>query len=573
MALTSTLFTGLSGLGVNQTRLNVVGNNIANVNTVGFKASRALFKPQFYVTDSAGSPPSADFGGSNPNQRGLGATVSSVEKDFATGAIEPTGRPTDLAIDGNGFFVIQGKEQFFTRDGSFVLNSRNELITAEGMYVQGFGVDANENILAGQTRNLVIPIGGLTRAEATANARLTGNLNSGGDIAQGGSILNSNVELFAAGGPVTGATLLSAVQNEGGVNLFNPGEELTLAGSRGGRTQRSLAFAIEATSTVDDLMNFFNQGLGVMPGVDHPDGSMSGAQLKAGPTSGSTLVLVGNAGTANAIAVEGSAFRKDGSPVFGFSEGSDAAGNESNPVGESINATFLAYDSLGIPLEVDVTLVLEATSNAGTVWRFIAASPDDTDYQEFNPAGPGQILGTGTVEFDTEGRLVNTNNGTIVISREATGADQTVDINLDFARVTALANDRSELFVQQDGSRIGTLVGFSIGNNGVITGAFDNGLTSTLGQVALATFDNPQGLLDNGSSLYSVGANSGEPRIGGPLDGLAGSIRSGALELSNVDLSSEFINLIIASTGFSASSRIITTSDQLMTELLNTSRR
>src|SRR5436305_13369143 len=109
MALTSTLFTGLSGLDVNQTRMNVVGNNIANVNTVAFKASRALFKPQFYATDSAGAPATGDFGGENPSQRGLGAVVAAVQKDFSPGAIEPTGKPTDLAIDGDGFFVVQGK--------------------------------------------------------------------------------------------------------------------------------------------------------------------------------------------------------------------------------------------------------------------------------------------------------------------------------------------------------------------------------------------------------------------------------------------------------------------------------
>src|SRR5688572_29244782 len=107
MALTSTLFTGLSGLDVNQTRLNVVGNNIANVNTIAFKSSRALFKPQFYVSDGGGSPPSADFGGTNPSQRGLGAAVAAIEKDFSPGSIEPTGKSTDVAVDGAGFFVVQ----------------------------------------------------------------------------------------------------------------------------------------------------------------------------------------------------------------------------------------------------------------------------------------------------------------------------------------------------------------------------------------------------------------------------------------------------------------------------------
>ncbi|MCS7033929.1 MAG: flagellar hook-basal body complex protein, partial [Phycisphaerae bacterium] len=192
MALTSTLFTGLSGLDVNQTRLNVVGNNIANVNTVGFKSSRALFRPQFYVTDSAGSPPGSDFGGANPSQRGLGATVATIQKNFSAGTLETTGRNTDLAIDGDGFFVVQGKEQKFTRDGSFVLNQNNELVTAGGDFVQGFGVDADGNIVPGQLQNIRIPLGSLTKAEATTLVELQGNLNAGGELATTGNVLLSN---------------------------------------------------------------------------------------------------------------------------------------------------------------------------------------------------------------------------------------------------------------------------------------------------------------------------------------------------------------------------------------------
>src|SRR3954452_11605795 len=138
MALTSALFTGLSGLDVNQTRLSIVGNNIANANTVAFKSSRAIFKPQFYITAGAGSAPTTDFGGTNPDQRGLGASVSSVERDFTPGAIEPTGKPTDLAIDGDGFFILQGADQRFTRDGSFTLTSANHLVTAAGASGQGY---------------------------------------------------------------------------------------------------------------------------------------------------------------------------------------------------------------------------------------------------------------------------------------------------------------------------------------------------------------------------------------------------------------------------------------------------
>src|SRR4051812_27117269 len=180
MALTSTLYTGLSGLDVNQTRLNVVGNNIANANTVAFKGSRALFKPQFYVTDNGGTPSSAEFGGQNPSQRGLGAVVASIEKDFSAGAIESTGKSTDMAIDGDGFFVVKGKEQAYTRDGSFTLNSNNELVTTTGDFVQGFGVDANGNVIAGALQNVKVPLGSLTQAKATTTASFQGNLNANG---------------------------------------------------------------------------------------------------------------------------------------------------------------------------------------------------------------------------------------------------------------------------------------------------------------------------------------------------------------------------------------------------------
>ena len=572
MALTSTMFTGLSGLNVNQTRLNVVGNNIANVNTVGFKASRALFKPQFYVTDSSGSPPSAESGGSNPDQRGLGASVASIEKDYSNGSIEPTGRATDLAIDGDGFFIVRGKEQAYTRDGSFSLNSRNQLVTTGGQFVQGYGVDEAENLIPGQLEDITIPVGGLTKAEATTAAFLSGNLNGGGDVSTGASVIQSGIELFDGGGPATPATALTAVEDAAATPLFAVGDVLTLAGSRGGIEQDPLEFTVGATSTVADLQAFFEQGLGVVPGVAQPSGATSGAQLKPGPTSGTTLVLVGNVGQANAIAVEGSAFSNNGSPVFGFAGGTTAGGVADGPVGEGVHTTTIAYDSLGQPLRVDVTMNLESTGDDGTVWRFIASSADDTDAATFAPGGPGRIVGSGTVEFDTNGRLIMTNGGTVTVSRNGTGAAGNVDVELDFSKVTALADSTSELFAQQDGTPIGSLVGFSIGDDGTITGSFDNGLTSRLGQVALATFDNPQGLDDNGGGLYSVGGNSGEPRVGAPLAGLAGGIRSGALEMSNVDLSNEFINLIIASTGFSAASRVITTSDQLMSELLNTSR-
>jgi flagellar hook protein FlgE len=226
---------------------------------------------------------------------------------------------------------------------------------------------------------------------------------------------------------------------------------------------------------------------------------------------------------------------------------------------------MVVYDSLGTPLTVDVTAVLESKSDAGNTWRFFANSGDDTD--------TALSLGTGTLTFGSDGQLLGSSGTTINIDRANTGAASPLAVNLDFGSMTSLSSrDSALLMTVQDGSPIGTLNAFNIGADGTITGSFSNGLTRTLGQVAVAMFSNPVGLVDQGGNQFAAGANSGAPMITSPLTLGAGQVRSGALELSNVDLSEEFINLIISSTGFSASSRVITTSDQLVTELLNSTR-
>jgi|SRR5687768_2936704 len=579
MALTSTLFTGLSGLNVNQTKLNVVGNNIANVNTVAFKSSRTLFKPQFYVTDAGGSAPTATFGGVNPSQRGLGAVVAAIEKDYAGGQIETTGKDTDLAIDGDGFFIVQGAETRYTRDGSFVLNASNELVTTNGEYVQGYGVDTDDNVAVGSLQNLQIPLGSLTSARPTTAVTLEGNLNSSGDVASGASILNSQQLTIVNGGgaapaPATGTLLTDLASTTASATpLFAVNQVLTLSGRKGGRDLPDLTFNVSNTSTLGDLAAFFDQGLGIqpMPADLDPATPEPGVTINA---SGSfaTLTVTGNRGSENAISLAGTAFTNDsGTAPLQFQD--DPA---SNPAGESVFTSFVAYDSLGTPVTVNLTAVLESKADAGNTWRFYAQSGDDTDAQAFDPAAaahPGMLLGTGTLTFDNSGRLLGSTDTTINVTRANTGSATPLSVNLDFAAMTSLTSRASELVMtEQDGSSTGTLSTFSIGADGTITGSFTNGLTRTLGQVAMATFNNPEGLVDRGANMVTAGANSGVAVVAPPQTLGAGSIRAGALELSNVDLSEEFINLIVASTGFSASSRVISTSDRLLTELLNTSR-
>ncbi|HSI36857.1 MAG: flagellar hook protein FlgE [Phycisphaerae bacterium] len=581
MALTSALFTGLSGLNVNQTKLSVVGNNIANANTVAFKSSRALFKPQFYVTDGGGSPPSGEFGGTNPNQRGLGSQIGAIEKNFNAGPIEPTGKPTDIAIDGDGFFVVQGDSQKFTRDGSFGLNSANQLTTTGGEFVQGYGVDSDFNVIPGELQNITIPLGSLTSAKATENAFLKGNLNANGPVASGASILTTQELTVLGGGTAPAASdLLTNLADAAtpATPAFTDGQVFTLAGKKGGRDVEPATFTVTASSTVQELMDFFNQGMGIFAEGTAPDqvpddGDATtpapGVTLASSPgdTANTARIMVtGNLGKDNSLAIPGSAFAtQTGSTPLAFDDGVNAAGIESDPVGESVHTSFVAYDSLGTPLSVGLTAVFESKSDTGNVWRFYAESADDTD-----AALP---LATGTLTFDSEGKLIDSTGDTIDLDRANTGALTPLSVKLDFSAMTSLTSTSSELVMtRQDGNEIGTLDDFSIGADGTITGSFTNGQTRTLGQMAIATFTNPGGLIDDGGNMYAAGTNSGEPVIAAPLTLGAGSVRAGALEQSNVDLSEEFINLIIASTGFSASSRVITTSDQLITELLNSSR-
>ena len=571
MALTSALYTGLSGLDVNQTQLNVIGNNIANVNTVAFKSSRAVFTPEFYLTDQSGSAPTETSGGSNPSQRGLGASVGAIEKDFTQGSFETTGKDTDMAIDGNGFFVVNGSAgKSYTREGDFQLNAADELTTNQGQYVQGYGTDKNGNIVQGQLQNLLIPGTLTSEAKATGNAQLQGNLDSGGDAASGASILDSGTLQPIDGVPITDTTALTNVSSDGTTPMYQVGDKITVNGTKGGRSLTPLTYTVTATSTMKNLEDFFNQGLEIKPDDANPAGVPApGATFN---TTTNQLQIVGNSGTENALSLSGTAFTST-NPNMAMTFSPDAA---SNPTGESVYTSFQAYDSLGNPVNIDVTATLQSKTDAGTTWQFTAASPDNAAAKTFDDTGTsdasyyGAILGSGTISFDNAGQYVNSTGTTLTLDRTGTGATAQQNVTLDFSKMTSLSDTQSDLTMQsQDGHPLGQITGFAVGSDGTITGNFSNGQTRTLGQVALATFDNPAGLDDTGGNLYQPSADSGAPVITTPTSDNSGAIRSGSLEQSNVDISKEFIDMITASTGFTAASRVITTSDQLLTDLMN----
>lgn len=571
MASTTALFTGLSGLSANARNLDVIGNNIANSNTTAYKSNRMLFASQFSRNFSIGTVPNAVSGGTNPGQIGLGVTVAGTQRDFSGGALSATGDARDLAIEGDGFFIVnRGGTPFYTRAGAFRQNSTNDLVTISGERVQGYAVDDRFNIVSGALVDLNIPVGTLTLAEATRGVNFAGNLNAAGQVPTQGSLHDFNALALLTGpvGPdvLTLGSLLTDIEDPAnpGNPLFAAGQQFEINGAqRGTKSIPAAALDITATTTVQDLIDFMNDAMGINTTTGlNPDGQQPGVSLD---TTTGVLRVVGNVGSINDLDFRTSDFRilnadgtVDSTPLSPERKGTAD--------GESVRNTFVVFDSLGTTINVDITMVLESKQGGnGTTWRYFADSASDSDL--------ATSLGTGTVNFDANGRIVGESSFSVLIDRTGTGAASplnfTVNLASDSDSVTALASQQSALAaVFQDGAPIGTLSSFSVGSNGIITGAFTNGLTRTVGQLAVATFSNPEGLVDIGANLFSPGPNSGTAVVGPPQELGAGRIVGGALELSNVDLSQEFINLILASTGYSAASRVITTTDQLMQQLL-----
>ncbi|MCH8824682.1 MAG: flagellar hook-basal body complex protein [Planctomycetes bacterium] len=592
MASNVAMFTGLSGLAANARNLEVIGNNIANVNTIAFKSNRMIFSPTFSRNFSLGTSPGDSTGGTNPGQIGLGVSIAGTQRNFNNGSISATGVATDVAIEGDGFLIVdKAGERFFTRAGSLQRNAVNDLVTISGARVMGFAVDEQFDIIVGNLVPLNIPVGTLTLAESTKEVRFNGNVNPSGVVATTGSVHTSKAFFTDPG-------LGGGTEMDGTLDLTNPafslyvddgvgGSSVVIEGGaqaiitvsgveKGGKDLGSHTFgfmtsAQAAAAGVDDFGTTMNDYLVFLDQVLGIDGTTINSQTLGGSVTINNvtgqLVIKGNEGTVQDLAfdISDQAVTYAGVPVgtplsqpFSMSKANAADG-------ESVRTSFIVYDSLGTATTVDLTFVLQATiPGSGSIWEFVAESSDNDALD--------RVVGLGVVTFDSSGRFVSATNQSFSLVR-GNGATSPLSVSMSFDdgtdAITALTDTTSVLAaVFQDGSPIGTLSGFSIGEDGTISGSFTNGLTRNIGQLALAKFSNPEGLVDSGNNLFRAGPNSGTALITSPLEFGTGRLIGGALELSNVDLSQEFINLILASTGYSASSRIITTTNDLIQQLL-----
>lgn len=554
------LFSGVSGLNQNITKLDVIGNNIANVNTVGYKTARVTFSDAFSQTLRTGSIPGTNRGGVNPIQVGGGVQVQAISPLFNQGNILTTGGATDLAIQGDGFFVVNdGEQDFYTRAGTFQIDSFGRLVqSGTGNLVQGYAYDSASGTSSGSLGELTIPFNSTAPPMATDTLSLSGNLQYDSE-ARATIVHTGAFDDTTSGAAAVGTTLLTDLRRSGeAAQLLTAGDTIDLEATIGG-TQVTASFAVGAGSTVADLLSFFETNLGIPAG-----NAMVAANGEIRVQGDPDLGAAGEITVLRVTAEDGT-----GAPRTDFNVTSSfVQSQEARDAVEVIQETTV-YDTLGVAHKVRLTFT---RVNDELAWSWTAELDEDT-------AG---VLsgGSGRVTFHDDGTLnsftFDDGSGEIVID-PGTGATTPQRLALDFGTfrdtggMTLLAAP-SSLETTQNGYASGTFVDYTIDGSGRLFALFSNGVTEIVGDLAQATFNNPSSLEKDGDNLFRVSTNSGEAVIRPANETTGTRIVVGALEQSNVDLAREFSELIITQRAFQANSRVIQSSSDILAELMQLTR-
>ncbi len=341
--------------------------------------------------------------------------------------------------------------------------------------------------------------------------------------------------------------------------------------NKGEADLKTQSLQITDTTTVADYLNFLEQSLGLRTGSDDgipPDqgeigqlinGGKPGAEIKNG-----SIFILGNTGTKNEIDIDRTDFElknAQGTKTVGIDYGTIQQAK-----GESLTMSMEVYDSLGAPVNVKMTMVLQEKTDTETIYRWYADSGDN------QPLTGNQIgLGTGLITFDSNGKYIDATNTNITVQRTdvASKSPMNFSFDMDMSSVAALSTTKPDMTMKsQDGAGAGILVDFTVANDGIIYGIFSSNVVRPLGQVLLATFTNNEGLVRQGDNLYRAGLASGQAKIGVPGTGTAGIIKGNSIELSNTNIGNELIDMILASTMYQANAKIVTTTNVMMDALL-----
>lgn len=598
------LYSGVSGLTTHQTKMDVIGNNIANVNTVAFKSSSVTFQDLLYENTSNASGATDTVGGRNANQIGLGVMTGSTKVSISSGgSAETTGEAFDIKLtdaqNTNFFVVSNGTENLFTRAGSFYCDGNGNLaMTTTGYMVQGWqATEDPETGVRSIVKDTVSPLRIMSAANQTSDPEATTNAMAKGIIDKNSSAFTDNtqdgyimsLQLYDKLGYSYTAKFsvkqTNASRGEYTVNMTS------LVNNSDTSKTNILTGYIEAGNNIGNI--FGNQSrpetvtksvAGGVTSTPNPNGSGTGQNVN----NGSTLSYTSN-GTTYSINTANTTIACDSTGHW------TATGTVTPAGGTATNGTVPLADFYGMTDAQLSELNAQAGGTADAPALTITAN-DPADGTEGAAAGTLTANTTeyyNNLKFDpTDGSFtyvgaagqnsvpLNLNALNQYLSGDNQGPFE--QVQFDFSQVKNLDNNKvSTLSAKRgavDGStglgkKLGTLTGVSVDSSGQIFGSYSNGNTSLLGQIAVAQFANPSGLEANGDNTYSATLNSGEfDGIGVDISADGGQMTTGELEMSNVDLSREFTEMITTQRGFQANSRIITVSDGMLEELVNLKR-
>lgn len=564
------LYSGVAGLKTHQTRMDVIGNNIANVNTTAYKSSSMTFSELMSQTTqkASGANATTGVGGTNAKQIGLGVKAGAINTAITTqGSAQSTGNPFDIMITGDNFFVVSnGSENFFTRDGSFYVDGAGNLaMTSTGYNVMGWGVDETTGNIKQDTVTAlrIMSAANMTYPpEATTKANISGILDENDKDVTSANGKTVNLNFFDARGysytakftfKQSGGDKTNEYSMELNKILDSTGAEIDISKLEfGNRSQQKMETKVtlntdaykwdgkvlktkDGTTDVANLADIFN-----------PDGSLiTPADDAAAQKQQEALDAIAKA--------------------YGYEGSTDEFLNLYITSTVDKDKQLTIQDLLGNMMAGKKTDVLPADGSAITM---------EGRYFE----GTTVVFNKDTGKLESVGG--STTNLNVNAAFSALGgnfSDVTIDLsectNYDNKGTSTIGATSGDLDGLGTGRRLGDMIGVSIQKDGMIYASYDNGMTKLLGQIATAAFANASGLEKEGDNLYSATLNSGEfDGIGVDITAGGGYMSPGQLEMSNVDLSSEFTEMITTQRGFQANSRIITVSDTLLEELTNLKR-
>jgi len=549
------LSAGVTGLQAHQKMLDIAGNNLANVNTTAFKASRITFSELLCETIKKASQPTDTIGGTNPQQMGSGVGIAGISPNMSQGNIVNTGNPLDMAIEGEGYFVLRGPEgDVYTRAGSFGVDQDANLVDpGTGYLVQRIGsTGVEDGFQESGVSSIHVPYDVTLAARATSTLAVQGNLSADAAFPTPQvQVLTSNIAYTTGDGTAAdGATLIgdldqfSGTLGAGTINIEGYDQ-------LGDPLAGGLSFAIDGTTTLQQFIDHLN------------DNTLtdSTASLESG-----RIVITDNTGGYSQTDLTLSYIGDGVLTVPGYFEMTKVGGDEVK------NISITVYDSLGGKHVLSSAFV---RTNDPNTWDMVLTSitgnideitMDNRRIKDikFNPSG-GSFAGLDpTTDDDAE---------FVITFGHDTTSPQTIGISMgtvgQFDGLTQMSGSSTAVARSQDGYESGNLTAVSVDQEGVLVGSFSNGVKREIATLQIATFQNPGALESSGNGYYTTSANSGEAVATQAMTGGAGSIHGGALEKSNADVATEFVNMIQAQNGFQANARTIRVANEILRELTN----